>query len=55
LRDGKVPPALFRLDGEEFVRSAGGVEVCSVGATVEVIAGPGLRVTWEDGSADVVV
>ena len=46
---------LFRLEGEDFVRTAGTVELRSLGAVIETIVGPGVRVTWDGGSADVVV
>ncbi|MCA1846604.1 MAG: Uma2 family endonuclease [Actinobacteria bacterium] len=46
---------LFSLDGQEFRRTTGPVSLLSVGTTVAAIDGPGLRVTWDGGTADVVV
>lgn len=47
---------LFSLgDAGEYVRTTGSVELASLGATVTTIDGPGVRVTWEGGSADVLL
>ncbi len=47
---------LFSLDETgKYVRTTGPVELASLGATVTTIEGPGVRVTWEGGSADVLV
>ncbi len=46
---------LFRLEGEDFVRREGSVELVSLRAAVSTIEGLGVRLAWDGGSADVVV
>jgi hypothetical protein len=46
---------LFSLEGDAFSRATGPVRLTSLGTTIATIDGPGLRVTWDGGSADVVV
>ena len=46
---------LFSLDDGQFVRTTDSVDLASLGATITTIAGPGVRVTWEGGAADVLL
>jgi Uma2 family endonuclease len=44
---------LFRLEGNDFVRSAGEVRLASVDATIATLHESGVRVTWAGGSVEV--
>jgi Uma2 family endonuclease len=46
---------LFSLEVGSYGRTEGRVRLISLAATIERIEGPGLRVAWQGGSADVVV
>jgi len=46
---------LFNVAEGELARTTGSVELASLGARMTTIDGPGVRVTWEGGSADVLL
>ena len=46
---------LFTLVDGQLVRTTASVDVASLGATITTIDGPGVRVTWDGGSADVLL
>ena len=46
---------LFSLDDGQSVRTTDSVGLAALGVTITTIAGPGVRVTWEGGAADVLL